>query len=383
MILPASAPLTGSIVVPLKRTDLKMGSRTEASFYTGDVSIGFPPQTLSVVFDTSSGNVLLPHRACRSPSCLEHHRYSPWESLTAIDVRADGRAAVQGHRYATRNMSRDGVSMVYTQSDLGEGEVQTVIVRDNVCVGDEGNGACVDMSLMAAVKMEDKPFRRMPCDGIVGLGMEGLSQGPMSSYFARLMQGSSNVVPHFGLVFGVDAGELHIGGHNLARIAHPLRWFPVDHPQQGLWQVAIQAVRVGNSTVDDCRRGCHGVVDSGVSRLGVQANRMPQLQAALTSVLSKHHSCQGPDLTFDLGGMSLTLSAQDYAGSNCQPMLGPLDLEEPEFVGVYTLGALFLRQYYAAFDWENQKVGFAPLHSGQESVKSSSLPENLEGILLV
>lgn len=380
-ILPATAPLTGSVVVPLRKAILSMESDV-ASFYVGDISIGYPAQTLSVVFDTSSGNVLLPHRGCRSRSCLEHHRYSPWESLTSMDANTAGGAVRDGHRFAPRNMSRDGVVVEYTQSDLGEGQVQAVLVRDSVCVGAEAN-ACVDMSVLAAVKMQDKPFRRMPCDGIVGLGLLGLSAGPMSNYFERLLEGSVNVVPHFGIALGAEKGELHLGGHDLARISEPLRWFAVDHEEQGLWQVAIQAVRVGNLTVDECRRGCHGVVDSAVSRLGVQANRLPVLLAALTSTLSTHDGCQGPDLTFDLGGMQLTLEAHEYAGSNCEPMLGPLELHEPEFVGVYALGTLVLRRYYAAFDWEQKRLGFAPLVSNVPSQRSISLPENLAGVLLV
>jgi hypothetical protein len=380
-ILPAAAPLTGSVVVPLRKAVLSMETH-EASFYVGDVSIGYPAQTLSVVFDTSSGNVVLPHRACRSPTCLVHHRYSPWESLTAMDANAAGGAARDGHRFAMNNMTRDGVTVGYTQSDLGEGEVQAVLVRDSVCVGTEAT-ACVDMSVLAAVKMQDKPFRRMPSDGIVGLGLVGLSVGPMSNYFARLLEGSVNVVPHFGIALGAETGELHLGGHDLARISQPVRWFAVDHAEQGLWQVAIQAVRVGNLTVDDCRHGCHGVVDSAVSRLGVQASRMPPLLAALTSTVSKQNGCQGPDLTFDLGGMLLTLGPHEYAGRNCEPMLGPLDLSEPEFVGVYALGTLLLRRYYAAFDWEQHRLGFAPLVSNVPSERSVSLPEDLAGVLLV
>lgn len=380
-ILPATPPLTGSVVVPLRKASLSLKSDV-ASFYVGDISVGYPAQTLSVAFDTASGNVLLPHRACRSLSCLAHRRYSPWESLTAMDANAVGGAARDGHRYGAKNMSRDGVVLDYTQSDLGEGQVQAVLVRDSVCVGAEAR-ACVDMSVLAAVKMQDTPFLRMPCDGIVGLGLTGLSAGPMSSFLERLLEGSVNVVPHFGIALGAENGELHLGGHDLARISEPVRWFAVDHPEQGLWQVAIQAVRVGNLTVDECRHGCHGVVDSAVSRLGVQANRMPPLLAALTSTLSKHDGCQGPDLTFDLGGMQLTLGAHEYAGSNCEPMLGPLQLQEPEFVGVYALGTLVLRRYYAAFDWDQRRLGFAPLVSNVPSQRSVSLPESLAGVLLV
>merc|ERR1719203_2701088 len=176
--------------------------------------------------------------------------------------------------------------------------------------------------------MDDKPFRHMPSDGIIGLGLSDLAASPLCSFFGRLLEGSANVVPQFGIALGSERGELHLGGHDLARLASPLRWFPVDHSEAGFWQVAIQAVRVGNATVDSCRHGCHGIIDSAVSRLGVQAGKMGRMVSALTSVLTKDRSCQGPDLTFDLGGMALTLQATDYAGGDdCTPMLGQLDLQ--------------------------------------------------------
>jgi len=274
----------------------------------------------------------------------------------------------------------------FAQSDLGEGDIHAVVVRDRVCAGTEGvdGQACVDMAVLAATRMDEKPFRYMPSDGIVGLGLAGLASSPICSFFGRLLEGSSNVLPHFGIAFSAERGELHLGGHDLAQLAAPLRWFPVDHPEAGFWQVAIQAVRVGNATIDDCRRGCHGIVDTAVSRLGVQANKMPVMRSALAAVSSELGVCSGPDLTFDLGGMALTLRAKDYSDGDCNPLLGALDLQEPEFVGVYALGATFLRRYYAAFDWEERRLGFAPLSTREQpSVRSRSIPESLAGVLLV
>lgn len=388
-VLPSGAPLTGPVVVHLKRAGARH-SKSEATFYVGQVSVGHPPQSLDVTFDTSSGDVLLPHRACRNTSCMEHHRYSPWESTTAMDINADGglvEGMRRGQRLARGAHRRDLITVDFTQSDLGEGEIKAVVVRDTVCAGAGGQSgtACVDMALLAAVNMDDKPFRAMPSDGIIGLGFGALASGPMSSFVGRLLEGSRDVVPQFGIAFDAGRGELHLGGHDSARLAAPLRWFPVDHPEQGYWQVAIQAVRVGNKTVDECLHGCHGVVDTGVSRLGVQASRMPVMRHALASALADHIGCQGPDLTFDLGGMVLTLQARDYAGSDCSPLLGSLDLEEPKFVGVYAFGETLLRRYYAAFDWEEHKLGFAPLVRDIAPVaeKSQALPDALAGTVYV
>lgn len=387
VVLPAK-PMSGPVVIPLSRE--RASWNKEASFYVGKVNVGNPPQELRVVFDTSSGDVLLPHRACRNRTCLAHRRYSPWMSSTAMDVDANGslvKGIGKGLRLALGRHRRDVVSVSFTQSDLGEGEARAVIVRDTLCVnGEKGSEACVDMAIAAATSMDERPFGSMPCDGIVGLGLGQLSTGPLSSFLGRLFEGSRNVVPQFGIAFGADQGEVHLGGHDSARLSGPLRWFPVDHPEHGYWQVAIQAIRLGNVTVDDCKHGCHGVIDTGVSRLGVQADRIKVLKKAMVAGLSHEQRCQGPNLNFDLGGFSLTFEDTDYAGKDCAPDLGVLDLDGPKFVGIYAFGETLLRRYYAAFDWEHHKLGFAPLVRRMPSAlirTSHVLPDAMAGILMV
>jgi hypothetical protein len=265
----------------------------------------------------------------------------------------------KGHRFARHGLVREGVSVDFTQADLGEGEAKSVVVRDNVCMeGDKGD-ACVDIEMVTTIDMADIPFRAMPNDGILGLGLRSLAAGHALSFISLLMEGSKNVLPQFGISFGPQGGEAYFGGQNPS-LTTPITWLPVDHPEGGYWQVEIKSVRVGGKTIDACTRGCHGVVDSGTSHLGVQSYRIHNLRPELVTELLPVGGCTGPPLEFDLGAIVLTLEAPDYSDESCKPALGPLNLEEPAFVGVYAFGESVLRRYYAAFDWENQKVGFAP-----------------------
>lgn len=362
----APTPLPGSLAVPLKRVSARpLGAEQGeadgvATFYVGNVTVGTPPQELQVLFDTSSGHVLLPHRACQSKACVEHRRYSPWESSTAADVNVDGEPVMKGNRLAKGTVMRQVASTEFTQADLGEGKATGVLVRDRVCLGSRAGPACSDVEMVAATKLEDVPFRAMPHDGIIGLGLDGLAAGPLCSFLRQLFQGSQDMVPQLGIYFGADAGELYIGSHDRAMIAEPLKWFPVTHPENGYWQVEVLSVRVGNVTVDACHGGCHGLVDTGASSIGVQKARLPTLQHALATTRLPAGGCQGPDLEFDLGGMVLTLKPADYANDLCTPQLNPLDLDEPKFAGLYAFGERVIRRYYTAFDWEAKRVGFAP-----------------------
>jgi len=291
---------------------------------------------------------------------LEHRRYSPWESQTAADVNAKGGAVQEGSKLAKGNVTRDGATIGFTQADLGDGEVKGVFVRDQVCLNSGSNRACTDVAVVAAVNLTDVPFRAMPHDGIVGLGLEGLSSSPLCNFVGRLVQASKGMLPHFGISFGADSGEILFGGHDRARITAPIQWFPVTRPQEGFWQVEIRSVRIGDRVFDRCHGGCRAVIDTGASRLGVLAPRLPAMQAALASVRAPAGDCQGPTLQFDLGGMAIVLEPKDYVGADCKPQLGPLILDGSKFAGVYSFGESVLRRYYAAFDWEAKRMGFAP-----------------------
>jgi len=259
-------------------------------------------------------------------------------------------------------------------------------VRDTVCVGPAGGEAvCVDMAVLAAMEMEDKPFHDMPSDGIVGLGLQSLTTGPMSSFLGRLFAESRTLLHQFGIALGGDRGELHIGGHDAAHFEGSLQWLPVLRPEDGFWQVAIHAIRVGNVTVDSCRRGCRGVIDTGVSHLGTHPSKVAFLRRALASTpRGSSGLCDGPDLALDLGAVVLTLRPQDYAGHNCTPLVGTVDVDGADAAGLYALGGLVLHRYYAAFDWDQHRLGFAPLAIGRSVAKrSSAIPDTYAGILVI
>jgi len=363
--LPEEAPLVKPLKVHLERVKARTykgeGLRalhSDASFYLGKVAVGQPPQELTVLFDTSSGHVLVPHKSCKSKACVEHKQYSPWKSSTSTDVNVDGTPVDKGHRFARHGMVRTGVSVDFTQADLGEGTAKSVVVRENVCMEGDAGDACVDLEVVTSIDEQDVPFRAMPNDGIVGLGLESLAAGPLLSFMSKLMGESKNVLPQFGIAFGPEGGDIYFGGQSPS-LKSPLQWVPVDHPEGGYWQVDIKSVKVGGQVVDECHRGCHGIVDSGTSHLGVQSYRLHMLRPTLVTQQLPVAGCTGPELEFDLGSTVITLGAKDYTDDSCTPAIGPLNLEEPAFVGVYAFGESVLRRYYVGFDWANKKVGFA------------------------
>ena len=358
LVLGEPLPTTDGLVVRLQRVP---GNGTH--FYVGRLSVGEPKQSFSVLFDTASGHVLLPHGSCKSPACQKHHKFLPWKSHTAMDVNSDSQPVQKEHHIAMGKVKRDAVTLEFSQADLGEGIAEAILVKDQVCLGtDPNNQLCTDVDVMAALKMERSMFEEMPYDGIVGLGLGGLSAETGSDFFSRLLASHDRMVPQIGLSLGAQSGELYLGHHEVKRMAEDLIWFPVLHPEDGFWEVEVKAVRLGNLTLDHCAKGCRGIIDTGASRLGVQKENFDILKNALSMATPLvGGGCGGESLDFDLGEMVLRLRVEDYvAGHDCVPQLGSLDLDPKEFQGVYAFGEATLRQYYTALDWQMRRIGFAP-----------------------
>jgi len=369
-----TTPSTSSSPLVVRLQRIEGGSSSH--FYVGKLSIGKPePQELQVLFDTASGHVLLPHQSCKSKACKNHHSYSPSKSGTAIDINADGKPVQEGQRLAKGKVARDAVTVEFAQADLGNGTATAVLVRDNVCLGTEFSGQiCTDVDVMAATNLQDKLFEDMPYDGMLGLGLGGLATETNCVFFNRLLETMPGLLPEFGLSLGAQSGEIYFGGHDTSRLAAPLEWFPVLHPLDGFWEVAVKAVRLGNLTVDSCSDGCRGIIDTGASRLGVQESSFSMVQKALArAVPLVGGGCQGADLEFDLGSLTVKLPVQDYAsGVACEPQLGSLDLDPKDFKGVYAFGETVLRRYYTAFDWQGRRIGFAPVAARRVRIGKSA-----------
>jgi hypothetical protein len=377
------------------------------NFYAAKIRVGEPGQEFRVSFDLHGGTMALAAKICHDHVCQRRKKYFKWQSSSAEDIQANGTLVEPGHRLI---MDRQPIVGRFFGRDYGSLELRDygfsvavgsmqmggTFVRDKVCVGkhsDRDESRCFPLAFLNVLKTESTPFYVQPFDGTVGLGLESFSAGfNFLAGFQRGYHEPSDFSKSFGLHIGTDedGGEITLGGYDEKRMTHPLRWSPVADPQEGSWQVAISAIRIGNNTLDACKgRACRAIIDYSSSLLAVPASLAPSLERVLAFEASPAgfgNGCQHtsvPDLHLDLeGGTTLTLPAEDFvtefgqkSGVTLKPSCDPLLTHNHE--DTFVLGESILRRYYTVFNADTLSVGFS-LAAGSLSMDGKN-PERLSG----
>mmetsp|Transcript_73093 Transcript_73093/g.190737 ORF Transcript_73093/g.190737 Transcript_73093/m.190737 type:complete len:471 (-) Transcript_73093:156-1568(-) len=363
--------------------------------YTGTVRLGLPrPQEFRVLFDSGSGQLIVPSSSCVSEVCLKHSRYNVSDFSSSRFVQMDGRLTP----------ARSTPEQVMIQ--FGQGQVRGQMVRERVCAGrriDSQSGehatgspdaaedsACVAMNTVIANELSASPWAAFPFDGIVGLGLPPLSLTPEFSFFGALHARGLLRQRRFGMYLAEsgEGSELALGGINPTRVGGQLQWTSVVQPEQGHWQVDIVGVHIGGRTLDVCRGGgCRGVIDTGTSQLAVPSPHEKNILEMLTMPAGDIRDCRfiesHPPILIELGSFNITLQPEDYMRQLPAPAVAPPGagggsafpaerqekLCKPRIVGVnmpttigaktFILGQPLLHRYYTVYDFEGPRVGFA------------------------
>jgi len=356
--------------ITLKRQRYKQSTKETATSnmkvihktaYYGQVEVGNPRQAFTVVFDTGSGNLMLPSTYCSTQACTMHKRFDPKKSSTLEDIQADGSPSKKGG-------SRDEITVTF-----GTGEISGVFMRDDVCIG----GLCANVHFVGATQESNDPFTSFQFDGVLGLALPEMAQGPEFSVMDNLVAGKALRDPVFSVFLSdsdMEASEITFGGQKPEHMASEMFYMPVSR-NTGYWQVEIGDITINNKKQSLCA-GCQVAVDTGTSQLAGPTDVINTLQGKLDVKSDCSNFDNLPDLGFVMGEHILNLKPDDYVdkGPNgCEVSLMQLDVPPPNGP-LFVFGDPFLRKYYTTYDRANNRVGFAAArHEGVSSAVSSTL----------
>jgi hypothetical protein len=334
--------------VPLQSHSWSHGAH--ASEYYGVIAIGSPPQEFQVLFDTGSGNLILPSTFCEDKACVNHKRLNTSASTTSKDIAF----AEKPDTEVGEDADRDVLDLTF-----GTGKISGVIMKDRLCI----ESMCAHVDFIASTEESDEPFGDAPFDGVLGLGPKTLSKNSHFSLLDCLRHDNAIARSMFAVFLGArddEESEITFGDYKKSRAASDFSWLPVL--DTGFWQVRLDDLVLGEQRLQVCQSNCSAIVDTGTSLLagpiGIVNVLLDRLK--VESDCSNYHSL--PDLGFVLAGRNFILKPEDYVDKH-----GPTDCSvslmsqetEPGEGSVFILGDPFLRKYYSVYKQDSMQIGFA------------------------
>lgn len=312
--------------------------------YFGTIQVGTPPQPFSVVFDTGSGNLIVPSTTCTSQACQRHRRYNNATSTSAVPVYCDGNNA--------------DPSFKNIEISFGTGDIMGSCVEDQVCLGD----ICNRIAFIDASQESNEPFVEFTFDGVLGLALTPMAQG--SSFSFMEVTGGNQLLRHplFAVFMAADDAEnseITFGDVKDEHMDSHLLWANV-RAGVGYWEVHIDDVTLDDVPQQICE-DCRVAVDTGTSELAGPTDIIEKLRTQLNVDRACKNFDQLPKLGFIISNHILNLEPQDYVDkSNAGCELSMMDLDVPPPNGpIFVFGIPFLQKFYTVYDHENKKVGFA------------------------
>eukprot|EP00928_Gymnodinium_smaydae_P055893 TRINITY_DN39363_c0_g1_i1.p1 TRINITY_DN39363_c0_g1~~TRINITY_DN39363_c0_g1_i1.p1 ORF type:complete len:468 (+),score=79.26 TRINITY_DN39363_c0_g1_i1:43-1446(+) len=349
-----------SLSVKLERrtTKARRRSRLQAvhkTAYFGKMSIGTPSQDFAVVFDTGSGNLMVPSSECESVACTDHGRFSASASETVKEVNCDGSERVPDEEL-------DEVTITF-----GTGHITGRCLMDRLCLGN----LCSRGAFIASVEESRHPFAAFTFDGVLGLALDNMAQGKQFSLMSHLRTSSQLMNPIFSVFLSdsdAENSEITFGDIKYEHVASKFFWVDVTR-NSGYWEVKIDDVALNGEMQSICE-DCRVAVDTGTSQLAGPTNVVERLTTLLNVATDCSNYDQLPTLGFVVGGHILNLAPRDYVdndgGAFCDLSLMSLDVPPPKGP-LFVFGIPFLQRYYTVYDHESKRVGFAVArHAGKD-----------------
>lgn len=314
------------------------------SQYYGEISVGTPPQTMTVIYDTGSSNLWVPDA---KPSFFSSHSiYKSSDSSTYV---------VNGSTFAI---------------EYGSGPVSGVYSRDDVSIGE------FELENYLFAEVDDTSglgigYKLGKFDGICGLAWPMISVDGVPTPLQAMVESGEMEEEVFAFYLGDETdGELLFGGVDEDHYTGDFAYVPVS--QESYWEVTLDALLIDGVAEGNCTKA---IIDSGTSLL---AGPPTDVEAIATAVGATANAvgeyivdcdATGVPVTFTLGGNEFSLELSEMlieSSGTCLLAIQGIDIPAPNGP-LWILGDVFMRKYYVKFDIANAQIGIALSTAGSSS----------------
>ncbi|KAG5282132.1 hypothetical protein AALO_G00052580 [Alosa alosa] len=312
-----------------------MTNDADLSYY-GVISLGTPPQSFSVVFDTGSSNLWVPSVYCNSAACNNHRQFNPDISST-----------YQGTQQSLRIR-------------YGTGSMTGILGYDTLEVG----GITVSNQIFGLSESEAQFMEHMEPDGILGLAFPSIASAGATPVFDNMMRQGLVSQDLFSVYLSGDSesGSVVLFGEIDSQFyTGSFTWVPLT--SETYWQIELDSITINGNVA--CADGCQAIVDTGTSLIVGPSSDISNMNAWVGATTDQYGdalvSCENienmPEVTFNINGHAFTLPASAYVfqrNSGCTAGFGNGGTQQ-----LWILGDVFIRQFYTIFDRHNNMVAFA------------------------
>ncbi|XP_054464971.1 pepsin A-like [Anoplopoma fimbria] len=313
-----------------------MTNDADLSYY-GVVSIGTPPQSFSVIFDTGSSNLWIPSVYCSSQACENHRKFNPQQS-------------------STFKWGNQGLSIQY-----GTGSMTGYLAIDNVEVG----GITVSKQVFGISQTEAPFMAHMTADGILGLAFQTIASDNVVPVFDMMVNEGLVSQALFSVYLSSNSeqgSEVVFGGVDSSHYTGQISWVPLSSATY--WQIKMDSVTINGQSVA-CAGGCQAIIDTGTSLIVGPTSDINNMNSWVGASTDEYGdatvNCQNiqnmPEVTFTLGGKAFTIPASAYVSQSsygCSTGFGQGGSQQ-----LWILGDVFIREFYVIFNTQSQTIGLA------------------------
>ena len=311
--------------------------------YYGSVSIGNPPQSFEVIFDTGSSNLWVPKVGCTHCGNAIFGKKNKYDHATSSSYKED---------------NGDFNIMYGSGSVSGFFSIDSIVLADDIQVEAQRFAEVQDAGGLGFAYAFGK------FDGILGLGFTSISIDGTPTVMENAINQNLLDQPIFSFYLGDNQpGELTFGAYDPTKFTGDLTFVKLQ--KATYWQIALDQATSGEYASP---KNMTAIVDSGTSLIAGPKAEVQKLAAAVgakPNIMGEYTlDCKTldsiPDITFTIDGKDYSIPGKDtviQAQGTCLFAFMGVDFPPPG--PQWILGDVFMRQYYTVFNYVDQTIGFA------------------------